>query len=220
MLLKEKLRDYISANFPLVKKIYNKSLGAKRYKYLFTNIRDNKSRKIMEIGTWDGLRAEEMIKVAKKIHGNKVEYYGFDLFEGLNDIIYEKEVSKKPPSLAGVKKRLEKIDCSVNLYKGDTLKVLPEVIEQLPKMDFIFIDGGHSLETIDNDWRHAKKLMSVNTVVIFDDYWEDRNDAGCKKIIEAIDRNKYNVEILPIQDKFKKDWGILKINFVKVTLKH
>jgi hypothetical protein len=37
------------------------------------------------------------------------------------------------------------------LFKGDTREVLPKVVNTLPMMDFIFIDSGHSLETIEND---------------------------------------------------------------------
>jgi len=38
-----------------------------------------------------------------------------------------------------------------------------------------------------------------------------------KTMIEKIDPKKYQVEILPIRDRFKKEWGILSINFVRVT---
>lgn len=42
---------------------------------------------------------------------------------------------------------------------------------------------------------------------------------AAKKVVDAIDKMKYEVKILPIQDKFKKEWGILKINFVQVKLR-
>jgi len=60
--------------------------------------------------------------------------------------------------------------------------------------------------------------MGTQTVVIFDDYW-NREDAGCKRVIEDIDKTKFEVKILPIQDKFKEEWGTLKINFVQVKSK-
>jgi hypothetical protein len=85
-------------------------------------------------------------------------------------------------------------------------------------MDLIFIDGGHSIETISNDWTYARKLMHDHTLVIFDDYW-NRDDAGAKPIIERIDVTKYDVQVLPIQDRFKKEWGTLIINFVSVRKK-
>jgi len=56
--------------------------GPLKYKYLFEIIRNNKCRRIMEIGTWNGEHALQMIEEAKKNFApNEVEYYGFDLFE-------------------------------------------------------------------------------------------------------------------------------------------
>jgi hypothetical protein len=55
------------------------------------------------------------------------------------------------------------------LFKGDTREVLPKVVNTLPMMDFIFIDGGHSLETMENDWRYAQVVMGLNTFVVFDE---------------------------------------------------
>lgn len=218
----KKIYHKIKLNFPqveILKTIYCKIPGKgmpRRYKYLLKAVRKNKARKIMEIGTWTGIHAEGMIEEAKKHYSpSEVEYYGFDLFELLDDKTSVKEFSIPPPSLAEIKKKLEKSGAKINLYRGYTQNTLPAVIDRLPIMDFIYIDGGHSLETIRNDWDYAKTLMDKNTVVVFDDYW-NRDDAGCKKIIEEIDKNKFDVEILSTQDKFKKEWGILTINFVKV----
>lgn len=52
--------------------------------------------------------------------------------------------------------------------------------------------------------------------MIFDDYYNIDN-IGSRKIIESLDRGKFKVEILFPKDKFRKEWGILEINFVKVT---
>ena len=123
--------------------------------------------------------------------------------------------SKIPPALEVVRGKLEKTNAEIHLYKGYTEDTLPKVVNELPKADFVFIDGGHSIETIENDWKYVQEVMDEKTIVIFDDYW-NREDAGCKKVIEGIDRTKFEVEILPIQDKFEKEWGILEINFVKV----
>ncbi len=207
----------------ILKNIYSKIPGKgmpRRYKYLFSAIRENRAKKIMEIGTWTGMHALGMIEEAKKyFKPEEIEYYGFDLFELLDDSTSLKEFSIPPPSLGEVKEKLEKTGVKVHLYKGYTQNTLPMAIDKLPKMDLIYIDGGHSLETIENDWNYAQKVIDKSTIVIFDDYW-NRDDAGCKKIIENMDKNKFNIEILPIQDKFKKDWGVLTINFVKITRKN
>lgn len=170
----------------------------------------------MEIGTWNGNHAAKMIEKAKKYWlPEEIEYYGFDLFEDIDEEMIKAEVSKKPPSMNTVKEKLEKTGAKIILYKGNTLNILPEAIKNIPKMDFIFIDGGHSIKTIQNDWNYSKKLMHDKTVLIFDDYW-NMEGSGCNRVVDSIDRSEFSVEILQPTDKFKKNWGILRINFVEV----
>ena len=194
--------------------------GPKRYRHLFLAINENKTRRIMEIGTWNGRRALQMIKTAQKFHSaQEIEYYGFDLFEQMTPEIFLEELSKQPPKLVEVKKMLDNSGAQVKLFQGFTKDTLPRLLSELPKMDFIFIDGGHAIETIQNDWDCASQLMHGQAIVIFDDYYEDRDDIGCKPVVEKIDSEVYRVEILKPQDQFTKSWGMLKINFVKVTKK-
>jgi phosphatidylinositol alpha-1,6-mannosyltransferase len=203
----------------IFKKLYHMlfSKEPQRYKYLFRIIENNRCKRIMEIGTWNGTHALQMIESAKKnFPANEIEYYGFDLFESLDDKMLLEEFSKLPPPFETVRDKLERTNARVHLYKGNTKEVLPRVINELTEMDFVFIDGGHSIETIENDWKYVQKVMGEKTIVIFDDYW-NRNDAGCKKVIESIDKTKFDVKILPIQDRFRQEWGMLKINFVKVS---
>lgn len=201
-------------------KIHRAWYGPKRYRYLFDTIRQQRSRKIMEIGTWNGRRSVEMITLAQQFHApSEVEYYGFDLFEQMTPEIYDEELSKKPPTLSEVKTLLEATNARIQLFQGFTQATLPAAVSSLPKMGVIFIDGGHSIETIANDWRYCSQLMDARTIVMFDDYYFDRNDVGCKQVVEQIDRKEYRVEILPRRDRFKKPWGVLSINFVKVVLK-
>jgi len=175
----------------------------------------------MEIGVLDGGCALQMIEEAKKnFAAEEIEYYGFDLFEEVDAKSEEYSHVKLLPTLGlgTIKDKLEKTNAKIYLYKGDTKETLPTIIKELPKMDLIFIDGGHDIETIENDWKYAQQVMGTQTVVIFDDYW-NREDAGCKRVIEDIDKTKFEVKILPIQDKFKEEWGTLKINFVQVKSK-
>jgi len=211
----------IEQKFPLIKiakKLYIKTRSPRRYKYLLESIKNHKVKKIMEIGTWNGNHALQMIEEAKKYSPlEAIQYYGFDLFESLDNKTTLKEFAKTPPLLEVVRKKLEKTNVDINLYQGFTQDTLPRAISELPKMDFVFIDGGHSIETIKSDWQYVKEVMDKDTIVIFDDYWNIDN-SGCKEVIEDVDKTKFKVTILPIQDKFKKKWGTLKINFVKVEM--
>ena len=174
----------------------------------------------MEIGTWNGNNSLKMIETAlKNNEPSQVEYYGFDLFEEASTIILDDEFAKgKPPTMNAIKSKLEKTGARIHLYKGNTKEVLPEVIDYLPHMDFVFIDGGHSIETIENDWYYTQKVMSNNTIVIFDDYY-NIDDVGCKKTIESINEEDYEIQILEPKDIFTKSWGVLEINFVKIKRK-
>jgi hypothetical protein len=148
------------------------------------------------------------------------KYYGFDLFEKMDDEKFKKEVSKQPLTMEEIQAQLETTGADIHLFKGDTTHVLPEVWEQLPKMDLIFIDGGHSIETIRNDWIYSSKLLSPSGVIIFDDYWHNRTDVGAKVVADAIDRTKYEVELMPVVDKFTNpEFGPLTIQLVKVSLR-
>lgn len=191
----------------------------KRYRYLFQNISKVHPRNILEIGTWNGNRAVAMIEVAKKFNPpHEIQYYGFDLFSEMNEIMMKNEISKFPPSKSDVQKKIKATGATVRLVQGNTLQSLPQNINSLPLMDFIFIDGGHSLETIASDWMYVQKLMHKNTIVIFDDYWNDIT-AGAKQTIDTVDTSRYSVEILPIVDRFRSPQGVLAIQFAKVTLR-
>ena len=175
----------------------------KRYQQLYSLIKGVRAKNIMEIGTWRGERARLMILEAQKqFLPQEISYYGFDLFETMSLEIFNAELSKQPPSLEAVKGELSKTGAQIALYKGNTKEILPEVVLLLPKMDFIFIDGGHSLETIQNDWNYASRLMYSETVVVFDDYWPNRTDAGAKPMVDAIDHSAFDVKILPEFDIF------------------
>lgn len=189
-----------------------------RYDHLFEHVDSLKAKNIMEIGTWKGARAKGMIETAAKHRPvGEVHYYGFDLFHTMDPDTYAKEISKQPPSRADIEKELQATGAVIHLFEGDTTKTLPAAVATLPKMDFIYIDGGHSYETILSDWENSAKLMHETTAVVFDDYWENRKD-GAGPIVDKIDKTKYNVELLPAMDVFfNPDFGRLVIRFAKVT---
>jgi hypothetical protein len=148
---------------------------------------------------------------------SEIEYYGFDLFELLDREVARKELTKIPPPMQDVQRRLEKTGARIRLFRGDTNETLWAAAEALPAIDFVFIDGGHSIETIENDWRGVQRLMHEKTVVLFDDYYADRLDVGARYLVESLDSSKFRVEVLPIQDVFRKPWGLLCVNMVLVV---
>lgn len=205
---------------PVTNWYYSTFKAPKRYHHLFDEITKIKATRILEVGTWNGNRAVQMIAVAQKNSSKPVTYVGFDLFESLTDALYHLEISKRPPSKAEVQNTLAASNADVTLIQGNTLTTLPEFAHSAEKFDFIFIDGGHDVATIQSDWDSVAKLMHQHTVVIFDDYWRSVPDKAAKPVVDKIDQSKYVVEILPEVDVFNNpDFGQLKISFAKVTLR-
>ncbi len=204
---------------PIFSWFYNTFRAPRRYHHLYNTIREMNAATILEIGVWNGKRAVKMIKEAQK-HNSNIFYFGYDLFEDLGKIGYHAEFSKMPPTKEEVHASLSATGATVRLFKGNTLETLPNSISELPQIDFIFIDGGHSIETIQSDWNNIQKIMNKQTIVIFDDYWRNRTDAGCKLIVDAIDTTRFFVEVLPEIDVFDNpDFGRLEISFAKVVKK-
>lgn len=210
------IKKYIETKISVAK--YNLS-EFKRYSNLLQIILKIKPKKILEVGVYKGWRSLEMIKAAKSFNSD-IEFYGFDMFELFYDKknILSNELSKKPMTMSYIKKLLQE-HAKIKLIKGNTLETLSKFPKK-NKIDFIFIDGGHSIKTIRNDWNQTKKLMHKNTVVVFDDFYSgDKNlikKFGCNEIIKSLSNN-YFVEYLRPKDYIPH----LKVHvqLVKIKLK-
>jgi len=125
-----------------------------------------------------------MIECAKRNYqAEEVEYYGFDIFGGAwsRDAAFER-----------VKQKLLKTGARIKLYRGDSTETLPKSIGGLPKMDLIFIDGGHSYPTVRSDWENSKHLMNHQTAVFFHNY----DFPEPRKVVENIPREEFSVQLL------------------------
>ena len=146
-----------------------------------------------------------------------VTYYGFDLFEQFSPEIAEKEFClKNPPTMATVVENLSSLKATIKLYQGFTNITVPQFVKENPtlKVDFIFIDGGHSTKTITEDWINVLPLIGANTIIVFDDYYTNHNftDKGCQDLINNLNDN-WKVVHLPFTHHFDK----FSVNMVKVT---
>ena len=157
-------------------------LGYGSHSFLNEYISEKKCKKIMEIGVADGENARTMVIVAlRNFSPEEVEYYGFDFFGGNGDSGMEQ-----------VRQKLMETGCEFRLFKGDSVKTLPGEVKTLPKMDLIFIDGGHSYATVKSDWENSRSLMHDETAVFFHNY----DFSGPKRVVDNISREKYQVKIL------------------------
>ena len=70
----------------------------------------------------------------------------------------------------------------MSLYKGLSNEMLPKI--DMSEIDFVFLDGGHSYETVKNDLFLILKNIKKNKVIICDDY--DQKDYGVKKAVDEL----------------------------------
>lgn len=64
------------------------------------------------------------------------------------------------------------------LIGGNSLQVLPKMVEQNMKFDLVLLDGDHNYHTVANELKHLEKLVHDHSAIIIDDYdgrWSDRD---------------------------------------------
>ena len=176
-----------------------------RYHRLIEVVEEVKPKKIVEVGTWRGDTAiAMMVKAAEMNPTATIHYTGYDLFEAATDETNEYEMNGKGfCTVDDVKERIEKFDKltdykkKVTLVRGNTNEVMKK-----HKADIAFIDGGHRVETIENDFSYVKE----SKVVVFDDYYNaeispmDLELFGCNKLIDALPQDEVEI-FLPEKDK-------------------
>ena len=195
------------------KKYWRKtSLKQKNIGNLFLNeVLLSKPKKFLEIGIFQGVTARNICELLYKIHDNNFKYIGvdkFDLDEKTNNEIipsnnfknplkqfyYQYIIKENPYSLKSVKNLLKKFDKNIDIFKGDSKIVLPKI--DLSEINYVFLDGGHSYDTVINDLINCKVVVENNGVILCDDY--DLSYApGVKKAIdEFVAKEQYDIKIL------------------------
>jgi len=210
--------------FDLLQRIKFK-LSLDRKNYLLKYAKSRSISSILEIGVFNGNFAERLLKsITLNAPESKIRYLGVDLFaEGFTEEIHVSEVSLHPKSVASIQKKLSKFkNATVKLIPGDSVYVLPK-IQNYETFDIVHIDGGHSYNTVLQDWLNVSNLMDINTAVFFDDYANSRGSSlggfGVNMVVDQIDTKKYDVELSTNCDFFWKDYGLLILRMAKVTLK-
>jgi tetrahydromethanopterin S-methyltransferase subunit F len=187
--------------------------GPKRYKQLADTIRfyskDCDAFSIVETGTWNGGRAIEMALAAFE-NVDEVHYRGFDLFEEATEETDKEELNIKAHNQTeAVGKRLAEFTArakeankkfSFTLHCGNTKETMKG--KRFDDVDFAYIDGGHSYDTVKNDYSFLKDVP----VVVFDDYYSHDDKEflknpeynGIIRVVDDIkDKNKW---VLPCDD--------------------
>ena len=150
----------------------------KRYKQLSEMITFYKCESFLETGTYNGGRAIQMADAAFE-HTDKVTYTGYDLFgtttPELNQIEFNSKATNTTEAVIerlteyAMEKAKEGKTFEFKLIEGNTNQTLKDN----PTADFVFIDGGHSYDTVSHDYKQLKH----NKIVVLDDYFsKDEQD--------------------------------------------
>ncbi len=155
---------------------------------------------ICEIGTHKGNTAVQMIMfLAPKVES--LYYTGYDVFDFASGNLEfnRREYNGKggvPMKVAQTKmENLKKIHSNFDyrLYKGFTKTLLEK-----GSFDFVYIDGGHSYDTVKFDYEQVKD----SKIVVFD----DAKNKNAKGVLTFMD------ELLSIgtEIEFQDRWGIIR----------
>ena len=200
-------------------KEYWRKSGLKKYfgQIFIDLVKDRKPKNFLEIGVFTGVTARNICELLSLINNRKFYYLGIDLFEDFEDAISDEVVpefltnkqnfsnplkslfynfllSEKLNSLASVSKFLKKFGKNVELKKGNSLDILGKI--DLKIFDMIFVDGGHSYETVKFELGIILKNINNNCLVVCDDYIH-AEAAGVKKAIdESVLENLHNFKVV------------------------
>ncbi|MDC6482083.1 class I SAM-dependent methyltransferase [Pelagibacteraceae bacterium] len=185
-------------------------------------ILEKKPKNFLEIGVFCGVTSRNVCELLNIIHHGNFSYMGFDLFgEKLNQTFNEVEpeyirsqkfsnplkhlyyniiLKENLNSKESIEKFLNKFIKNITLVKGDTNRTLKE--KDLSKIDFAFIDGGHSYATTYNDLSILYSFMKdKKKTIICDDYIDASYITEVKKAVDDFVK-KNNLSLKVIEEKF------------------
>ena len=169
---------------------------------LLNQIEIYKPKNFIEVGVFQGVTSRNVCEKLYEINKENFLFHGIDIFEDTNINIDNKEMTIKHNKISNpfkhlifniiLKKNLFSIDSiysflkkfknNVQLYKGFSETQLPKI--DMSKIDMVFLDGGHSYETVKSDLSLILKGIKKNKIIICDDY--DQVDYGVKKAVDEL----------------------------------
>ena len=176
----------------------------------------------LEIGVFCGVTSKNICETLNSIHKGNFSYTGIDLFgerliNSLNEaepkyikdqkfsnplkhVYYNILLRENLNSLESIEKFLKKFKNNINLIKGDTNKVLKQI--DLKKIDFAFIDGGHSYKTVYNDLNILFSFMKNRSkTIVCDDYMDVSYITEVKSAVDDFVKDN-KLEMKVIKNKF------------------
>ena len=183
-------------------------------------IEEYKPKNVLEIGVFCGVTSRNICELLKTNFGSDFRYYGLDLFGStktssvdeiepkflenqkfsnpLKTIYYNFIKKENLNSKISVQNFLKKFSQNIELIEGDTRVTLEKV--PLSEIDFVFLDGGHSYDTVLSDLQKLYDSMKNNSKIVCDDF------AGITKIesVEKAIKDFANNNKIKLEERFKR----------------
>jgi len=183
-------------------------------------VEEYKPKNVLEIGVFCGVTSRNICELLKTNFGSDFRYYGLDLFGStktssvdeiepkflenqkfsnpLKTIYYNFIKKENLNSKISVQNFLKKFSQNIELIEGDTRVTLEKV--PLSEIDFVFLDGGHSYDTVLSDLQKLYNNMKNNSKIVCDDF------AGITKIesVEKAIKDFANNNKIKLEEKFKR----------------
>ena len=183
-------------------------------------IEEYKPKNVLEIGVFCGVTSRNICELLKTNFGSDFRYYGLDLFGStktssvdeiepkflenqkfsnpLKTLYYNFIKKENLNSKISVQNFLKKFSQNIELIEGDTRVTLEKV--PLSEIDFVFLDGGHSYDTVLSDLQKLYENMKNNSKIVCDDF------AGITKIesVEKAIKDFANSKKIKLEEKFKR----------------
>ena len=183
-------------------------------------VEEYKPKNVLEIGVFCGVTSRNICELLKTNFGSDFRYYGLDLFGStktssvdeiepkflenqkfsnpLKTIYYNFIKKENLNSKISVQNFLKKFSQNIELIEGDTRVTLEKV--PLSEIDFVFLDGGHSYDTVLSDLQKLYDNMKNNSKIVCDDF------AGITKIesVEKAIKDFANNNKMKLEEKFKR----------------
>jgi hypothetical protein len=167
---------------------------------LLREIEIYKPKNFLEVGVFQGVTSKNVCEKLYKIHKENFLFHGIDVFEDTDanfdshemttkhnrlsnpfkHLIFNIILKKNLFSIESIYSFLKKFKNNVHLYKGFSDTELLKI--DMSKIDMIFLDGGHSYETVKNDLSIILKGIKKDKIIICDDY--DQVNYGVKKAVD------------------------------------
>ena len=179
-----------------ISEIAKKSLSSKRQsRLLFNLICLFKPKSILEFGTSLGLSTLYMSYASKdgKIYtmeGNP------DSFNFATELFAKQKVN------------------NIRVYKGNFDEILTDVLEDVKKLDLVFVDGNHRGNSTLSYFHQIKPFLGQDSIVVFDDiYWSSDMTKAWKSIIKdetvTLSLDLFDLGIVFFNKKLNKEHHVL-----------